>query len=101
MTVFLLLRCVAGTFRNIQRRSTSPERAYPFQTTRFHAAPLSPVATNALTYLFPLPNANAPDALANNYVGEHSNDHFERSGRPPAWIRSSTQDDGCFALWHV
>jgi hypothetical protein len=45
-----------------------PGTGVPFQNNQIPRSAMSSVAVNALTYLFPLPNAGGPNAIANNYV---------------------------------
>ena len=45
-----------------------PGTSTPFPNNQIPMSQISPVAANALTYLFPLPNAGGPNALANNFV---------------------------------
>jgi len=45
-----------------------PGTSTPFPNNQIPASQISSVAANALTYLFPLPNAGSPNALANNFV---------------------------------
>ena len=45
-----------------------PGTGVPFPNNQIPASLISPVAANALKYLFPLPNTGGPNALANNYV---------------------------------
>ena len=45
-----------------------PGTGTPFPGNIIPPSMISPVAANALTYLFPLPNAGAPNAIANNFV---------------------------------
>src|SRR5262249_10243329 len=40
----------------------------PFQNNRIDPNRITPLAKNVLTYLFPLPNTGAPNAIANNFV---------------------------------
>ena len=46
----------------------NPTTGLPFQNNVISPTLISPIALNALKYLFPLPNAGAPNAIANNYV---------------------------------
>ncbi len=45
-----------------------PGTGTPFVGNQIPKSMISPVAANALTYLFPLPNTGSPNALANNFV---------------------------------
>jgi hypothetical protein len=45
-----------------------PGTGVPFPGNIIPPSLISPVAANALKYLFPLPNAGAPNAIANNFV---------------------------------
>jgi hypothetical protein len=45
-----------------------PGTSMPFPNNQIPLSQISPVAANALTYLFPRPNAGSPNALANNFV---------------------------------
>src|SRR5271154_845881 len=45
-----------------------PGTTTPFVGNQIPKSMISSVSANALTYLFPLPNAGAPNALANNFV---------------------------------
>ncbi|HTA68531.1 MAG TPA: TonB-dependent receptor [Bryobacteraceae bacterium] len=45
-----------------------PGTGTPYPNNQIPIGQISPVALNALKYLFPLPNAGAPNAIANNYV---------------------------------
>jgi len=45
-----------------------PGTTTPFPNNQIPQSMISSVSANALTYLFPLPNAGAPNAIANNYV---------------------------------
>jgi len=46
----------------------APGTGAPFPNNQIPASLISPVAANALKYLFPLPNTGSPNAIANNYV---------------------------------
>jgi hypothetical protein len=45
-----------------------PGTSTPYPNNQIPLSQISPVAANALTYLFPLPNTGSPSALANNFV---------------------------------
>jgi len=45
-----------------------PNTGLPFSGNQIPAERITPLAKNALTYLFPLPNTGAPNAIANNFV---------------------------------
>jgi len=45
-----------------------PGTSSPFPNNQIPPSMISPVSANALTYLFPLPNAGSPNAIANNFV---------------------------------
>ena len=45
-----------------------PGNGSPFPNNQIPVNLMSPIALNVLKYLFPLPNAGAPNAIANNYV---------------------------------
>jgi hypothetical protein len=48
-------------------RVLDPTTGAPFPGNQIPLTRISPIALNALTYLWPLPNTGAPNAIANNY----------------------------------
>jgi len=46
----------------------NPGTGTPYANSQIPVSQISPISLNALKYLYPLPNAGAPNAIENNYV---------------------------------
>ena len=58
----------AGNLSAYTQAVLDPASGAPFAGNQIPVSRISPVALNALQYLFPLPNTGAPNAIANNYA---------------------------------
>ena len=54
-----------GDLSSVSKAILDPSTGLPFPGNQI---PVSPIAANALKYLFPLPNTGAPNSISNNYV---------------------------------
>jgi hypothetical protein len=58
----------SGNLSSYSQPVYEPGTGVPFPGNIIPPSMISPVSANALTYLFPLPNAGAPNAISNNFV---------------------------------
>ena len=58
----------AGNLSSYSTPVYQPGTGVPYPGNIIPQSVISPVAANALTYLFPLPNTGSPNAIANNYT---------------------------------
>ncbi len=57
-----------GDLSAFSKLAKDPTTGAPFPDNKIPISQISPIALNALQYLYPLPNTGSPDAIANNYT---------------------------------